>query len=136
DDERFVHHHGEVAGEDGVFGEFHRFQPHDFSEPGKFTQGDFADSFGRDVTQGHAGAPGGENEMATFADLLANGALNVSFFVRHERICDNCPAIACGGLFQGWATEVVVEAFGGAIGNGDDAGGDLHGGSRWSVVCS
>src|SRR5689334_6009047 len=42
----FFHDRGEVAREDCVLRDFHRFSAHDFAETRQFTYGDFADSFG------------------------------------------------------------------------------------------
>ena len=43
EDESFVDDGGEVAGEDGILGDLHRFHAHDFAEARQFPDGDFAD---------------------------------------------------------------------------------------------
>src|SRR5687767_5451498 len=126
DHQRIFNDHGEVAGEDRVFCDLHGFEAHDFAEAGQFADGNFAQGLGGDVAQGYAGAAGGENELAAFADLFANGALDFALLVGDKRFGGDFPAVGFGGFFQRGAAEVVVEAFGGAVGDGDDAGGYLH----------
>ena len=59
DNEGLLDDGGEVAGEDGVFGDLHRLDAHDFAEAGEFADGNLADGFGGDVADGDAGAAGG-----------------------------------------------------------------------------
>lgn len=126
DDEGLFDDGGEVAGEDGILRDLHRFDAHDFAETGEFAIGDFTDGFGGDVTQCDAGAAGGENELRALGDLFLDGALNFALFVGNEFFGDNSPAVTDGGLFKCRAAEIVVKPFRSAVGNGDDAGLDLH----------
>jgi hypothetical protein len=52
--------------------------------------------------------------------------LDFTFLVGNEVFGNDLPVVAVGGLLESGSTEVVVEAFGSAVGNGDDAGLDLH----------
>ena len=126
DDEGWFDDGGEVAGEDGVLRDFHRLDAHDFAEAGEFADGDFADGFGRNVAQGHAGAACGEDELGALGDLFLDGALDFALFVGDEFFGDDFPTVTFGCFLERGSAQVVVETFGGAVGNGDDAGLDLH----------
>src|SRR5207249_9690021 len=71
DYQRFVHDDSQVAREDRVFGNLHRFHSHDLAETRQLAYGDFLDSFGSDVAQGHPGPAGREDELAPLIDLFA-----------------------------------------------------------------
>ena len=81
DDEGLFDHGSEVAGEDGVLGDLHRFDAHDFAKAREFADGNFADGFGSDVAECDPCAAGGEDELSTLSDLFFDGALNFAFFV-------------------------------------------------------
>jgi hypothetical protein len=76
--------------------------------------------------KGDAGAAGGEDEVATASNLFADSALDSADFVRNNCVGDDFPGVTFGGFFEGGATEVVVFAFGSAVGNGDDSNVKLH----------
>ena len=99
DDEGFFDDGGQIAAEDGIFGNLHGFDAHDFAEAGKFAHGDFADGFGCHVAQGDTGAAGGEDEVAASVDLFANGALDVALFVGDKCVGEDFPAVAVSGFF-------------------------------------
>jgi len=60
--------------------------------------------------------------------MLADAALNVPFFIGDQGFGNDFPAVALGSRFEGRAAEVIVESFGGTIGDGEDTRVDLHGG--------
>src|SRR5215831_4895849 len=88
DDEGFIYYYREIAREDCVLRYFHRLDAHDFAEPRQFADGDLAHRFWRDVSQCYSRPTGGQDELASFGDLLTNCALYVAFFIRHE--CFGC----------------------------------------------
>src|SRR5690349_7998999 len=100
DDKRFFNNHRQVSREDCVFGDLHGFDAHDFAEAREFANGDFADRFRSDVTQGHTRAAGSKNELRIFSDLFFDRALDIALFVRHEQLGYYFPAVTFGGLFQ------------------------------------
>ena len=127
DDEGFVHHNCEIAGEDRVFRDLHGFAAHHFAEAGEFAHSNFPDSFGCDVAEGDASAAGREDEVAAFSNVLADGALNGALFVGDERFSEDFPAVGLGGFFEGGTAEVVVEAPRGAVADCDNSNNNLHG---------
>ena len=126
ENERLLDDGGEIAGENGVLGDLHRLDAHDFAEAGEFTNGDLADGFGGDVAEGDAGAAGAKDELGTLGDLFLDGALNFALFVRDEFYGNYFPTVPFGGFPERGSAEVVVKAFGGAVRDGDDAGLNLH----------
>ena len=117
---------GEVAREDGVLSDFHRFDAHHFAKSGQFADGNLADRFRCHVPKRDAGPASGKDQLGTLGDLFLNRTLYLAFFVRDEFLSCDFPSVTRGRLFQSRTAEVVVETFGSTVGNGDDAGLDLH----------
>ena len=126
DDERFFDDNRQVTGEDGVFGDLHRFHTHDFAEARQLAKGNFAHGFRSYIAQSHASAASCQNELAALGDMLADGTLNVALFIGDEGVGQDFPAIAFGCFFEGGPAEVVIEAARGAIGNSNNANVDMH----------
>ena len=72
----------------------------------------------------------GDGELG---DLFADRALDIALFIRHERFGKHLPAVTVRSLLQRRAAEIVVETFGGAVRNGDDADLELHERDTWRV---
>ena len=95
-------------------------------KPGSSTPHQPADRLRRDVACREAGAAGGQNEAAALRGEGADRFLELRNFIRHDRFAEDAPVVLQRGLLQGRAAEVVVFAAAGAVGNGNNADGDLH----------
>ena len=125
DHQRFVHDRRKAARQNRVASDLDGFHPHRFAKPGQLAFGNVAHGFGRHVAQRDAGATGGQDQMTAFGDLLANGALDIAFFVRDEVLGEDAPAVLFRRLLQRRTAEVVIETFRCAVGDGDDANVNL-----------
>jgi hypothetical protein len=75
---------------------------------------------GRHIAEGNSGTASGEDKR-TFGDLLAKGALDVAFFVRHQSLRHHSPAVNFGCLLKRRPAKVVIKPPRRPIGDGDDS---------------
>ena len=126
-DQRGAHGGGKAPGQDRVGRQGKALHSHDLAEPRDLLVGDGADGLRGDVAARDAGAARGQDKVGSARGACADCALDGRDVVRDDFLGDDEPSVPCGGLPEGGATEVLVHARGGPVGDGDDADVDLHG---------
>src|SRR6478736_3073263 len=126
DHESLIDDRGEVARENRVGRNLHRFGAHHFSEPWQFYSHHGTNRFRRNITRSDTRAPSRQNQSAALHGKRPNCFLNPCGLVRHNRFRQNVPANLLCDLFQGRPAQVVVITPAGAIRNRDDTNLYLH----------
>ena len=130
-DEGAAHDNCQAAREDRMRSDFQRFHAHGLAEPWQLADSNFSDSFRGNIPQGNPCSTRGEYELAASLDLLMDGHLNCLLIVRHDRFICDAPTTLLSGLLERGTAEVLVDAFGRTVGNGDDAGENAHARLLW-----
>lgn len=126
DDQRIIHHRRQVARNNGVRRDLHRFGAHYFAKARQLHSHDPANGFWSYIARPDSGSASGQNQPATLFRKGTNRFPNFSGIIRNYCFAQNLPPTFLSEFPERRSAKIFVIARARSIRNRDYAANDLH----------